>query len=163
MRRHSKFFGIKLLNRFALITFLGCISLFSVGFSSWAFVKQTTMGEDVPISVATLSSALISVKSIDTFDYGPDGIIEDDTIVSKGHFIVSLNLKSNDISSLYIKNDNTIIISTYLGCSKTNFLNSYVTGLSCSETGAVVGNNTSSLDESVCYTSDIVFPKKRKI
>jgi hypothetical protein len=126
MRRHSKFFGIKLLNRFALITFLGCISLFSVGFSSWAFVKQTTMGEDVNVNVSDVVnlSDFIEYKPISMFDYCKYGIIKDETIVFDGEICFSFKIKINSgISNIYSL-QNSINVFTYISCDTFDVINS---------------------------------------
>ena len=125
MRRHSKFFGSKLLNRFALITFLGCISLFSVGFSSWAFVKQTTMGVDVNVNVSDVVSVdYFNITNIEMFTLGSDGLVEDYTIVNSSKIVVNFTI--NNEEAYKVSNSGVLLFEIIVSCSNESFLSTYI-------------------------------------
>lgn len=146
-------FRTKHFNKTKLLIFFLCTTMMSVGFSSWLVVE----GDIVKVEVgATVEDVFIndvfSISKITTFSLGPDGLVEDETIVKSASINATFTI--NNANARLATNENNINFSLILSCSNQVFISTYI------ELNPAVENsvkNETILNEGRII-SDITFP-----
>lgn len=100
------------------------ISLISVGFSSWIFSGNSTIVIGTILTDDVVNMSFFKSLTVQSFTLGPDGLVEDYTIVSSTSFKVIIeidNEKAYDAS-----NNGNITFQINLTCSDQDFLQTYI-------------------------------------
>ena len=111
-----------------LLLLLCNISLITIGFSSW--ITNTITNIDLLNTNLAFGSIknkdYFTIKSINMFSLGPDGLVEDNTIVSSSKIEITFII---DNKRAYDNSNNGLInFETTLTCTDSNFLSSYING-----------------------------------
>lgn len=137
------------------ILVLCCFSLLGIGFSTWAYftpgVKQTSINV---IASDVLSVDMFSIGNISTFILGPDGIVEDETIVSTGKITISFKINNDIASNGYISSENIFTFNAKLRSNQSAFLTNCVTATPTVDlSGTIIADN--STPETLVFTNKV--------
>ena len=78
------------------LSFLAFLSCFTVGFSSW--ISNTLNKDDANINVSIgniENNSIFTIRAVDMFTLGPDGLVENYTIVNEASIIAIFTINNN--------------------------------------------------------------------
>lgn len=105
------------------------LSIISAGFSSWIYVNvNSSISNDINVNIGDITYKdifLMSNDDLSTFTLGPDGLIEDETIVTKSTIIASFQIINSVAYS--VSNNGNFNFESILECSNQEFINTYIT------------------------------------
>lgn len=128
-RKRNKKFSLRF--KFYLSISLSTIilSIISAGFSSWIYVNvNSSISNDINVNTGDITYKdifLMSNDDLSTFTLGPDGLIEDETIVTKSTIIASFQIINSVAYS--VSNNGNFNFESILECSNQEFINTYIT------------------------------------
>lgn len=104
------------------------LSIISAGFSSWIYVNvNSSISNDININTGNIiynDIFLMSNDDLITFNLGPDGIVEEETIVTKSTISASFQIINN--VAYNISNNGNFNFETILECSNKDFITTYI-------------------------------------
>lgn len=105
------------------------LSIISAGFSSWVYVNvNSSIAKDINVNTGNITYNdifLMSNDDLTTFYLGPDGLVEDETIVTKSSIVASFQIINS--VAYNISNNGNFNFETILECSKQEFLTNHIT------------------------------------
>lgn len=101
------------------------ISLLTIGFSSWIYTAVSSADFIVDVIVGNIRSAdMFTVSSVNMFALGPDGMVENEQIVTASSVVVNISI---DNSLAYDASTNGALnFKVILSCSDSTFLSTYI-------------------------------------
>ena len=108
-----------------LVLSLCCISLFSIGFSSWIYSEPSYQRVDFNVSVGdVINRVFFNITSVQTFTLGPDGLVEDYTIVNSSSIVCYFTINNSAVYEMF--DSGQLKFETTLSCSDDTFISKYV-------------------------------------
>lgn len=105
------------------------LSIISAGFSSWVYVNvNSSITKDINVNTGNITYNdifLMSNDDLTTFHLGPDGLVEDETIVTKSSIVASFQIINS--VAYNISNNGNFNFETILECSNQEFLTNHIT------------------------------------
>lgn len=105
------------------------LSIISAGFSSWVYVNvNSSIAKDINVNTGNITYNdifLMSNDNLTTFHLGPDGLVEDETIVTKSSIVASFQIINS--VAYNISNNGNFNFETILECSNQEFLTNHIT------------------------------------
>lgn len=105
------------------------LSIISAGFSSWVYVNvNSSIAKDINVNTGNITYNdifLMSNDDLTTFYLGPDGLVEDETIVTKSSIVASFQIINS--VAYNISNNGNFNFETILECSNQEFLTNHIT------------------------------------
>ena len=147
-----KFTNRRIANTIIISTLL-VASIASIGFSSWLIGKENSDSSNINASVGNIeNNSIFTIRAVDMFTLGPDGLVEDYAIVSSS--TIEAIFYIDNALAYEFSNGGTLNFKAELSCSNSSFLSTYIgTNPSVSNSVSVntsFGGNTLSSD--VTYT-----------
>lgn len=104
------------------------LSIISAGFSSWIYVNvNSSTINDINVNVGNIThNELFTMGNSDLtmFFLGPDGLVEDETIVSSSKIIARFHIINS--VAYNISNNGVFNFESILECSNQEFINTYI-------------------------------------
>lgn len=104
------------------------LSIISAGFSSWIYVNvNSSTINDINVNVGNVThNELFTMGNNDLtmFFLGPDGLVEDETIVSSSKIIARFHIINS--VAYNISNNGVFNFESILECSNQEFINTYI-------------------------------------
>ena len=104
------------------------LSIISAGFSSWVYVNvNSSIAKDINVNTGNITYNdifLMSNDDLTTFYLGPDGLVEDETIVTKSSIVASFQIINS--VAYNISNNGNFNFETILECSKQECLTNHI-------------------------------------
>ena len=135
------------------LSFLAFLSCFAVGFSSW--ISNTLNKDDANINVSIgniENNSIFTIRAVDMFTLGPDGLVENYTIVNEASIIAIFTI-NNDLAYPY-SNEGLLNFKVDLICSDNTFINTYIdkTPVVANTTSVTTTLNDNTLTSDINYT-----------
>ena len=119
-----KFTNRRIANTIIISTLL-VASIASIGFSSWLIGKENSDSSNINASVGNVeNNSLFTIRVVNMFTLGPDGLVEDYTIVKEASIIAIFTI-NNDLAYPY-SNEGLLNFKVDLICSDNTFINTYI-------------------------------------
>lgn len=101
------------------------VSLLTIGFSSWIYTAVSSADFNVDVTVGNIRSAdMFGISSVDMFSLGPDGLVENEQIVTVSSIVANVSI---DNSIAYDASNNGVLnFEVVLSCSDSTFLSTYI-------------------------------------
>ena len=101
------------------------VSLLTIGFSSWIYTAVSSADFNVDVTVGNIRSAdMFTVSSVNMFALGPDGMVENEQIVTASSLVANISI---DNSLAYdASNNGALNFEVVLSCSDSSFLSTYI-------------------------------------
>ena len=134
----------------SLLAFLSC---FSVGFSSWISNTPNKDDANIDVSIGNIeNNSLFTIRAVDMFTLGPDGLVVDYTIVKEASIIAIFTI-NNDLAYPY-SNEGLLNFKVDLICSDNTFINTYIdkTPVVSNTTSVTTTLNDNTLTSDINYT-----------
>ncbi|MCI6789206.1 MAG: hypothetical protein MR606_05150 [Mollicutes bacterium] len=104
------------------------MSIISAGFSSWIYVNvNSSTINDINVNVGNVTyNELFTMGNNDLtmFFLGPDGLVEDETIVSSSKIVAKFHIINS--VAYNISNNGVFNFESILECSNQEFINTYI-------------------------------------
>lgn len=104
------------------------LSIISAGFSSWIYVNvNSSTINDINVNVGNVThNELFTMGNSDLtmFFLGPDGLVEDETIVSSSKIVAKFHIINS--VAYNISNNGVFNFESILECSNQEFINTYI-------------------------------------
>ena len=146
-----KFTNRRIANTIIISTLL-VASIASIGFSSWLIGKENSDSANINAGIGEIKDTnYFIIGNINMFSLGPDGMVEDNTIVSSSTIEAIFYI---DNSLAYSSsNSGSLSFEVHLSCSDSIFLTSYISGPTIVNSTSVSSSvSGSDLASSVVYT-----------
>ena len=146
-----KFTNRRIANTIIISTLL-VASIASIGFSSWLIGKENSDSANINAGIGEIKDTnYFIIGNINMFSLGPDGMVEDNTIVSSSTIEAIFYI---DNSLAYSSsNSGSLSFEVHLSCSNSIFLTSYISGPTIINSTSVSSSvSGSDLASSVVYT-----------
>lgn len=109
----------------ALLTVIASVSVIGTGFSSWTITQPSFASIYIDVQVAdVISNNAFNISNVETFSLGPDGLVEDFTIVDTS--TIKAQFTINNSVAYKLSNSGNLSFSIALGCSNSTFLSTYI-------------------------------------
>ena len=146
-----KFTNLRIANTIIISTLL-VASIASIGFSSWLIGKENSDSANINASIGEIKDTIyFIIGNINMFSLGPDGMVEDNTIVSSS--TIEAIFYINNSLAYSSSNSGSLSFEVHLSCSDSIFLTSYISGPTIVNSTSVSSSvSGSDLASSVVYT-----------
>ncbi|MDY4182703.1 MAG: hypothetical protein SOX92_00120 [Candidatus Onthovivens sp.] len=147
-----KFTNRRIANTIIISTLL-VASIASIGFSSWLIGKENSDSSNINASVGNVeNNSLFTIRVVNMFTLGPDGLVEDYTIVKEASIIAIFTI-NNDLAYPY-SNEGLLNFKVDLICSDNTFINTYIdkTPVVSNTTSVTTTLNDNTLTSDINYT-----------
>ena len=146
-----KFTNRRIANTIIISTLL-VASIASIGFSSWLIGKENSDSANINASIGEIKDTIyFIIGNINMFSLGPDGMVEDNTIVSSS--TIQAIFYINNSLAYSSSNSGSLSFEVHLSCSDSIFLTSYISGPTIVNSTSVSSSvSGSDLASSVVYT-----------
>ena len=146
-----KFTNRRIANTIIISTLL-VASIASIGFSSWLIGKENSDSANINASIGEIKDTnYFIIGNINMFSLGPDGMVEDNTIVSSS--TIEAIFYINNSLAYSSSNSGSLSFEVHLSCSDSIFLTSYISGPTIENSTSVSSSvSGSDLASSVVYT-----------
>lgn len=125
------------------------LSIISAGFSSWIYVNvNSSTINDINVNVGNIThNELFTMGNSDLtmFFLGPDGLVEDETIVSSSKIIARFHIIN--IAAYNISNNGVFNFESILECSNQEFINTYISYTSIDI--PIISNSSNKVDNKI--------------
>ena len=146
-----KFTNRRIANTIIISTLL-VASIASIGFSSWLIGKENSDSANINASIGEIKDTnYFIIGNINMFSLGPDGMVEDNTIVSSS--TIEAIFYINNSLAYSSSNSGSLSFEVHLSCSDSIFLTSYISGPTIENSTSVSSSvSGSDLASNVVYT-----------
>ena len=125
------------------------LSIISAGFSSWIYVNvNSSTINDINVNVGNIThNELFTMGNSDLtmFFLGPDGLVEDETIVSSSKIIARFHIINS--AAYNISNNGVFNFESILECSNQEFINTYISYTSIDI--PIISNSSNKVDNKI--------------
>ena len=136
-----KFTNRRIANTIIISTLL-VASIASIGFSSWLIGKENSDSSNINASVGNVeNNSLFTIRVVNMFTLGPDGLVEDYVIVSSSKIEAVFYI--DNALAYEFSNSGSLKFKTELSCSDTTFLSTYIGANPTVSNSATVNSNLS--------------------
>ena len=146
-----KFTNRRIANTIIISTLL-VASIASIGFSSWLIGKENSDSANINASIGEIKDTnYFIIGNINMFSLGPDGMVEDNTIVSSS--TIEAIFYINNSLAYSSSNSGSLSFEVHLSCSDSIFLTSYISSPTILNSTSVSSSvSGSDLASSIVYT-----------
>ena len=146
-----KFTNRRIANTIIISTLL-VASIASIGFSSWLIGKENSDSANINANIGEIKDInYFIIGNINMFSLGPDGMVEDNTIVSLS--TIEAIFYINNSLAYSSSNSGSLSFEVRLSCSDSTFITSYISGPTIVNSTSVSSSvSGSDLASSVVYT-----------